>query len=182
LYSISRHPLSTAAALAGIRHITQALPRCYTHGDDVEARTELLVGAHLAGTALANVAMGLHHGVCHVLGGTAGVPHGVANSIILPHAMRFNLDATAPYLAQAAAAMGLEVQNRTAEAAGEAAAQYVYELVGQLGAPQRLREVGVKEADLPHLAQEVLRSKAVQSNPKPLTDAAQAERFLRTAW
>jgi lactaldehyde reductase len=64
----------------------------------------------------------------------------------------------------------------------EAAAQHVYELVAQLGLPQRLGEVGVKEADLPHLAETALKSAAVQNNPKPITEAAQAEAVFRAAW
>lgn len=181
VYSITRNPLSTAAALAGVRHISRALLRCHRQGDDVEARTEMLLGAHLAGASLATVAMGLHHGLCHVLGGTAGVPHGVANSIILPHAMRFNLDTTAPQLAQVALAMDIPPGQSDA-AMAEAAAQHVYELVAQLGLPQRLGEVGVKEADLPHLAETALKSAAVQNNPKPITEAAQAEAVFRAAW
>lgn len=182
VYSITRNPLSTAAALAGIRHITRALLRCHVTGDDIAARTEMLLGAHLAGTSLVTVAIGLHHGLCHVLGGTAGVPHGVANCIILPHAMRYNLAVTAPQLAQVAEAMGLETAGQSDEAAGEAAAQYVYDLVAQLGQVQRLREVGVKESDLPGLAEMALKSKAVQNNPKPITEAAQTEAVLRAAW
>jgi maleylacetate reductase len=181
LYSITRNPLSSAAALSGVRSITGALPRCYTHGDDLEARTELLLGAHLAGASLATVTMALHHGLCHVLGGTAGVPHGVANSIILPHAMRFNLDATAPQLAQVAQAMGVASSQSEAEAA-EIAARSVYNLISQLNLPQRLRDVGVAETDLPHLAELALKSSAVQSNPKPITGAAQIESVFRAAW
>jgi maleylacetate reductase len=180
LYSVTRNPLSSAAAREGVRCIARALPRCYAVGDDLEARTEMLVGAYLAGTALATVAMGLHHGLCHVLGGTAGVAHGVANSIMLPHAMRFNLDATAPQLALAAQAMGITSDDP--HAAAEEAIQRVYLLVGQLGLPQRLRDVGVAEADLPGLAQLALRSRAVQANPRPITDAAQVEAVLRAAW
>jgi alcohol dehydrogenase class IV len=85
-----------------VDHIYSALLRCYTHGDDLEARTEMLLAAHLAGFSLASVTMGLHHGLCHVLGGTANVPHGIANAIILPHAMYFNADVTAPQLLPAA--------------------------------------------------------------------------------
>jgi alcohol dehydrogenase len=156
--------------------------RSRPRGDDLAARAEMLIGAHLAGTALATVAMGLHHGICHVLGGTAGVPHGVANAIILPHAMRFNLDATAAHLAQAAEAMRLARQGQDDEVAATAAAEYVYNLVGQLGLPQRLRDAGVKESELPDLAQAVLKSQAVQNNPKPLTGATEAEALLRAAW
>lgn len=185
LYSITRNPLSTAAALGGIRGIMRALPRCCAAGDDLEARSEMLEGAFLAGSALAHVTMGLHHGLCHILGGTAGVPHGIANSIILPHAMRFNLDATSPQLAPAAEAMGIPLAGRSAEAAVEEATQRISDLVGQIGdgnLPQRLRDAGVQEADLPHLAQLAFQSRTVQNNPKPITHAAQVEEILRAAW
>jgi alcohol dehydrogenase class IV len=115
-----------------------------------------------------------------VLGGTAGVPHGIANGIMLPHAMRFNADATRPELAAVARAMGLAGDSE-AEAA-EKAVQRVYELISQIGLPQRLRDVGVAEAGLPLLAQLALKSQAVQNNPKPVTDAAQTEAVLRAAW
>jgi alcohol dehydrogenase len=182
VYSIARHPLSTAAALSGAHHISRALPRCYAAGDDLDARTEMLMGSHLAGFALSGVAMGLHHGLCHVLGGTAGVPHGVANAIVLPHAMRFNLDATAPQLAQVAAAMEIALDDRSAEAVAADAAQGVDDLVGRMNLPQRLRDAGVNEADLPRLAQLALQSRAVQSNPKPIRDAASIEALLRAMW
>lgn len=182
VYSISRNPLSSTAALSGIQSISRALPVCYRQGDDLSARTDMLLGAHLAGTSLATVAMGLHHGLCHVLGGSAGVPHGVANAIILPHAMRFNLDDCAPQLAQIAEAMGVTMPTQSNKSKAEAAIQAVEWLIGQIGLPQRLHEAGVKEADLPHLAQLALQSSAVQQNPKPLSAAAQAEAILRAAW
>jgi maleylacetate reductase len=182
LYSLTRNPLSTAAALGGLRAMMSALPRCCAAGDDLEARTEMLSGAYLAGTALAHVTMALHHGICHVLGGTAGVPHGVANSIILPHALRFNLEATAPQLAQAAEAMGVARAGQRAEAAAEAAIERIEQLIGELHLPRRLRDAGVQEADLRHLAAVALQSRAVQSNPRPVRDAAELEALLRAAW
>jgi alcohol dehydrogenase class IV len=186
LYSITRNPLSTSAALSGMRSIYTALPLCYADGNDLEARTEMLVGAFLAGSALSHVTMALHHGLCHILGGTAGVPHGVANSIILPHAMRFNLDATAIQLAQAAEVMGIGRDTSgpyiSDEAAAEEVVERIYEFIGQMKLPQHLRDVGVKEADLPYLAQLALQSRAVKSNPKPITDAVQIEALLQAAW
>jgi len=182
LYSITRNPLSTAAAQRAVQAIYSALPRCYESGNDLEARTEMLTGAFLAGTALAHVNMALHHGICHVLGGTAGVPHGVANSIILPHAMRFNLDVAVPELAQVAEAMGIVHAGQSAESAAEEAIRKIYELIGQMNLPQRLRDVGVQETDLPGLARVALRSRAIQSNPRAITDAAQIEEVLRAAW
>jgi maleylacetate reductase len=182
LYSVTRNPLSTAAAVSGVRSITRVLPRCYGAGDDLGARSEMLVGAYLAGSALAHVSMALHHGLCHVLGGTAGVAHGVANSIILPHAIRFNLDATAPLLAPAAEVMGIALAGRRAEDAVEEMAQRIYDLVGSMNLPQRLRDAGVRESDLPHLAQLAFQSRTVQNNPKPITSPAQVEEILLAAW
>lgn len=182
LYSITRNPPSTAVALSGVRAITSALPRCYETGDDLEARTEMLNGALLAGMALAHVSMALHHGLCHVLGGSAGVPHGIANGIILPHAMRFNLDATAALLAPAAEAMGIATTGRSTEEAVEEAIQTIYSLIGGMHLPQRLRDVGVRESDLPHLAQLALANRSVQNNPRPISNAAQLEAILRAAW
>jgi alcohol dehydrogenase class IV len=204
VYSITRNPLSTAAALQGIGYITRALPHAVASGDDLDARTELLLGAYLAATAISTAKIGLHHGLCHVLGGTAGVPHGIANSIMLPHVMRFNADVAASELAAVARVMGLQgaVQDGRAEIDSElaavarvmgltgggdiqsalGAAQAVYKLIGRIGLPQRLRDVGVAEADLPHLARTALKSQAVRNNPKPITDAAQTEAVLRAAW
>jgi alcohol dehydrogenase class IV len=142
----------------------------------------MLQGAYLAAVALAHVAKGLHHGICHVLGGTAGVPHGVANSIILPHALRFNLEATAAQLAQAAEAMGIPTAGRSERDAAEAAIEHIDQLIAQLHLPQHLREAGVKQDDLPRLAELALQSRAVQSNPKPVTEAAPLLELLQTAW
>lgn len=187
LYSMTRHPLSTAAALSGLRAITSALPRCYAAPRDLAARTEMLAGAHMAGASLASAAMALHHGVCHVLGGTAGVPHGIANSIILPQAMRFNADLLVPPPPAAAwgeltaAALGLPAA-ATPRAAAEAAADAVYDLIGRLGLPQHLRETAVREAELPRLAQLAFESRTVQNNPKPIAGVAEIEALLRAAW
>ena len=186
LYSITRNPLSTSDALSGIHSIYTALPLCYVDGNNLEARTEMLVGAFLAGSALSHVSMALHHGLCHILGGTAGVQHGFANSIILPHAMRFNIDVTATQLALAAEAMGVERRTATsslsAEVVAEKAVERIYTLIGQMNLPQHLSSVGVKEADIPKLAQLALQSRAVQSNPKQITDVSQIEAILQAAW
>jgi maleylacetate reductase len=180
VYSISRNPLATSAALQGISYITQARAHAVADGKDMEARTALLKGAYLAATAVSMAKIGLHHGLCHVLGGTAGVPHGIANGIMLPHAMRFNTDATASQLAGVARAMGIAGRNEVVLA--EKAAQAVYELIAEVGLPQRLRDVGVEEAALAHLARVALESRAVQNNPKPITNTAQTEAVFRAAW
>lgn len=184
LYSIKRNPLSTAAAVNGVRHIANALLRCYQNGNDLDARTEMLLGSHLAGLSLASVTMGLHHGLCHVLGGSAGVPHGIANSIILPHAIRFNADAVAPELFPAAEVMGIPVNGVRPIVVMEAMVQKIFHLIGEMNLPGRLREAGaaLREPDLPGLAQLAFENRTVQNNPKPITDVSQIEKLLNDAW
>ncbi|MDE3229510.1 MAG: iron-containing alcohol dehydrogenase, partial [Chloroflexota bacterium] len=176
LYSPARNPLATAAALGGLRMLARALPTCVVDGADVAAHCEALAGAWLAGTALAHVTMCLHHGICHVLGGSAGLAHGDANGVMLPHVMRFNLEAVAPLLAPAAVALG------GAEPDAAEAVRLVAELTKRLGLPQRLRDLGVAEERLPELARIAFENRTVRNNPKPITSVAQIEELLRTAW
>jgi maleylacetate reductase len=182
LYSIKRNPLSSAAATAGVSHISANLLRCYQHPDDLQARSAMLTGSHLAGLSLASVAMGLHHGLCHVLGGTANVPHGIANSIILPHAIRFNADTTAAQLLPAAQAMGISTNGHPPVEAVQVAARQIYELARGMNLPQRLRDAGVQQDDLPRIARLAFQNHTVQNNPKPITSASQIEELLKEAW
>lgn len=182
LYSKMRNPLSSAAALEGARHINNALFDCYQDGTNLGARAEMLLGSHLAGLSLASVSMGLHHGICHVLGGSAGVPHGIVNAIILPHAIRFNADATAPQLIPAAEAMKVPVNGISPKGIIEALTQKIFELIHSMNLPQRLRDAGVSESDLTTLAGLAFQNRTVQNNPKPITDVIQLETLLREAW
>jgi len=182
VYSKTRNALSTSAALQGIKYIKQSLLRCHQDGHDLQARTEMQLGAHLAGSSLATVSMGLHHGTCHVLGGTAGMPHGIANCIVLPHAIHFNAGAVAAHLALAAEAMGIQRAGLDDEALAMALADQVAVLLGQLGMPQRLRDAGVEERLLPRLAEDMLKSEAVRNNPKPVTSTDQTLPYLEAMW
>ena len=182
LYSKTRNPLSTAAAIDGTCHIGHALLECYRDGKNVEVRAEMLLGSHLAGLSLASVSMGLHHGLCHVLGGTANIAHGVANAIILPHAIKFNADTTAPQLIPAAEALNVPLHGSSPMERIEALGRYISELVARMNLPQRLREAGVGESDLHRLAEIAFQNRTVQNNPKPITDVTQLESLLREAW
>ena len=92
VYSPRRTPEAEAIALAGIRRLARALPAVVDDPDDVDARTDALAGAALAGRSLENATMGVHHGLAQLVGGRTGIPHGLANAVILAHAMRFNAD------------------------------------------------------------------------------------------
>lgn len=182
LYSTTRNPLASSAAIGGLRAISHALPHCYAHGDDIEARDEMLCGAFLAGTALAHVAMGLHHGVCHVIGGASGVAHGDANSVMLPHVMRFKPEIIAPQLAEAAVAMGIPSAGQSDEALASAAARQVADWVAVMALPARLRDIGIQEEQLAELARMAFASRTVQNDPRPIADLAEMETLLRDAW
>jgi len=182
LYSRTRNSISTAAAIDGVRHIHNSLLTCYQDGENIDARTEMFLGSHLAGLSLASVSMGLHHGLCHVLGGSANIPHGIANAIVLPHAIRFNADTTASELIPAAEAMDVSENGTSPQGVIEALAQKIYELIGRMNLPQRLRDVGVSESSLSNLAQIAFQNKTIQNNPKPIMDVMQLEGLLREAW
>ena len=181
VYSKTRNPLSTAAALRGIYHIRRALLRCHQDGKDMAARTEMQLGSHLAGASLATVSMGIHHGTGHVLGGTAGVPHGIANCIVLPHAIRFNADTVAAELAMSAEAMGISRDGRGDNEMAFELADEVENLIGRLGMPRRLRDVGVEKSALPQLAESMLENRAVGNNPKAITSIS-ALPYLEKMW
>lgn len=182
VYSATRNPLSTATALLGIRNITNSLVTCFEEPENLDARTEMFIGAHMGGTCLATVVMGVHHGTCHVLGGTAGVPHGVANSIILPHAIRYNADQLGDLIALAGEAMGIERGEKSDEEMALATADAVYDLVSKLNVPQRIRDADVPESLLPKLAENMLISKSVKNNPKPVATIEDAMSILQAAW
>jgi lactaldehyde reductase len=144
----------------------------------------MLLGSHLAGLSLASVTMGLHHGLCHVLGGTANIPHGIANSIILPHAIRFNADVTAIQLLPVAAEMEIPVNGIKPVVAIEAMVQKLFHYIGQMHLPQHLRDAGagLQLSDLPRLAEIAFQNRTVQNNPKRITNELQIAQLLRDAW
>jgi maleylacetate reductase len=182
VYSRTRNPLSTGAALQGIRYIDNSLVRCYADGNDMQARIEMLAGAHLGGVSLATVEMGLHHGTGHVLGGTAGIPHGVANCVVLPHAVRFNAKGSASHLAGVADALNIQRNGLSDYELSLKTADYLCELISTLRQPQRLRDAGVDRKMLPRLAENMLKSGAVKNNPTPLTSEDAALEFLESMW
>ena len=108
--------------------------------------------------------------------------HGGANAILLPHTMRFNLDASAQRQALIAEAMGLNTTGMSPEDAGLAASDAVYQLCRQLNMPSTLREVGVPEEGLELIASATLHDRSLATNPKPVSDAGPIMSVLRDAW
>ncbi len=176
-YAPGVNPVVPPVALEGIHRIARSLPLCVANGDDIEAREDLLTGAYLAAFSIANAIMGLHHGLCHVLGGRTGVAHGVLNAIMLPHVMRFNADAVPD--AMTAIARAMDAGARTID--GDAAAREAAALVGSLPVPRRLRDAGVPADVLEPIAREAAASSTAKSNPKSVRESDVLE-LLRGAW
>ncbi|MHB8669995.1 MAG: iron-containing alcohol dehydrogenase family protein [Acidimicrobiales bacterium] len=160
-YSPSRSPEAEAVALAGVARIAEALPAVVAAPEDLAARSAMLAGAVLGGRALLNASMGVHHGLSQILGGRTGIPHGLANAVVLPHAMRFNQQAVPEEMARIGAALG--------DASDPAGA--VAELVSRLGLPRRLSECGVTEEDLAAVARLAEANGSVAANPRPVGEA-----------
>src|SRR5215472_13139450 len=108
LYAPDGNPIVSLMAAEGIRAIARALPIIVADGGNLEARGDALYGAWLAGTALGATTMGLHHKLCHTLGGSFNLPHAKVHTIILPHATAYNREAAPNAMRTIAAMLGAE--------------------------------------------------------------------------
>ena len=144
LYSRVRNPICDGIALHAIRLLAEAIPAMVAAPDDIEIRARVLVGAHLSGMVIANSRVGIHHAICHSLGSIGGLAHGVANSIMLPHAVAFNADIAAAQLAPVADALGVGGRALSAREATERAIEGIVALQCNARVPRRLREVGTR--------------------------------------
>lgn len=163
LYAADRNPVSQWMAREGIAALARALPVIAGSAPSTvalrdalrEARSDALYGAWLCGAVLGSVTVGLHHKLCHTLGGTLNLPHAEVHTVVLPHALAYNAPA-AP-----------EAMDAIAQALGAAQGpRGVFDLTARLGAPTSLRELGMSAGDIEHIAALALRDQ--YPNPRPL--------------
>jgi len=169
--SQQRNPISDAAALHAIRLIRTHLPRAVENGRDLAARGQMQIAALLAGWAFSNAMVGLVHAMAHSLGAVCGIPHGLANGLILPHVMQYNLSDVPGLLADIGAALGLSVEGRDDGSAGEAAVGAMSAFVQEIGLSRRLRDLGVDQEALRQCAELSLSDGSIIYNPKIVVDA-----------
>jgi len=167
MYAAGVSPIATAAAADAISSLSGALPIIVMKPADADARALALRGAHLAGIALELATMGLHHKVCHVLGGTFGLPHAETHAVLLPHVVAFNAQAAPDALARVAAALG------TPEAESG-----LRDLNARLRLPGSLTQLGFKASDIDRAAELV--SAATYPNPR-VVSAADVRAILTAA-
>ena len=155
LYAVDSNPIMDLMAKEGIAALGRALPAIKKEAGDMQARSDALYGAWLCGTVLGNVGMALHHKLCHTLGGSFNLPHAETHTIVLPHALAYNAAAAPDAMHMIAAALG-----------GGSAAQAVFDLAKNNGAPVALKDIGMKEADLDRACDIAMQNQ--YPNPQPL--------------
>jgi alcohol dehydrogenase class IV len=169
LHSEMHEPICDGLALHGIRLISEYLPRAVKDGEDVEARTYMLIAANMGGISFANAFVGIIHAMAHALGGRFGTPHGVANTVFLPHGMEFNLryqeEGIPGTYKRVAEAMGLDVVAVDEMEAAKMAIDRIIEFTAEIDLPQRLSELDVPEEGLEGAAEDAMLDGSMFNNP-----------------
>lgn len=181
LYSRLRNHVSEGLALQGIRLFARYLPEMARAPDSVDARAGVLMAAHLSGMVISNARVGIHHAVCHCLGARGKLPHGVANSIMLPHALAYNLEEATAALALMAQAMGCEARGNERDLA-LAGIEAVRVLQRAAQVPTRLRDTSLDKALLPSIAADTLLDRGNFFNPRRTETDAPILSLLEKAW
>jgi alcohol dehydrogenase class IV len=169
MWAAQANPASTALAVEGIRLMIAGLPAVREDGTDRAGREQCLVGAYLSGAAFAGAGSGLHHKICHILGGAFDLPHAATHSVLLPHVLAFNAPAAPAVLARLTQAFG---------AADPVAA--LADLIRRLGAPTALRELGMPEEGVDAVVEQVVAA-VPSGNPRPVSAEA-IRALLADAW
>ncbi|GAA1140326.1 maleylacetate reductase [Nesterenkonia lutea] len=178
LWAPGADPINEVLAVEAMRALSQGLVQFTAnpgadpgadHGADADGLQQLQQGAYLAGAAFASAGSGLHHRICHVLGGTYNLPHAQTHAVVLPHVLAFNLEAAPAAGARIAAALG-----------GADALHGLMQLGARVDAPRALKDLGMLERDLEAAAHRI-HAVVPPSNPRSM-DRRDAARLLRAAW
>ncbi|MGG3195373.1 iron-containing alcohol dehydrogenase [Priestia aryabhattai] len=162
--------LTDGSALQAIKLISRSLRKAVYNGKDLKAREDMAMGSLLAGISLGNAGVGAVHALAYPLGGKFKVPHGVANSLLLPFVMKYNAVADLVKFAEVAKAMGENVEGLSLREAADRAVQALAQLSKDVGIPSSLKEVGVTASDISDLAEEASKiDRLLNNNPRWLT-------------
>lgn len=178
--STAATPITDGCAIKAISLISEHLRDAVADGKNLSAREGMAYAQFLAGMAFNNASLGYVHAMAHQLGGFYDLPHGVCNAVLLPHVEAFNASVSAERLRDVAAAMGVDVTRMDAEAGAEAALDAIRKLSSDIGIPSGLAELGMKEADIPVLAENALADACGFTNPRQ-ADQGEIEAIFRAA-
>ena len=158
--------LSDMFEIEAIRMISRYLPIAVNEPTNPEGRNGMAVAQYVAGMAFSNVGLGLVHGMAHPLGALFDIPHGVANALLLPSIMEYNMPKCIDKYGKIAEAMGVDTNGMTKEEAAQAACDAVRALAVKVGIPQHLSEINITEADIPALAAQAIEDVCTPGNPR----------------
>ncbi|MHA3704218.1 maleylacetate reductase [Jatrophihabitans sp. YIM 134969] len=162
-------PINRALGLEALRALRAGLSAVVADPTGLAGRELCQYGCHLAGVAFTSAGSGLHHKICHALGGTFGLPHAETHAVVIRHVLAFNAPAAPDQAAALAGALGVPD-----------AVTGLGAWCDDLGAPRSLAELGFTEAAIPR-AVELILPAVPDSNPRPV-DAAALTQLLHDAW
>ena len=153
--------------LKAIEIISRSLRKAVEN--DPQGREDMALGQYIAGMGFSNVGLGVVHGMAHPLGAFYDTPHGIANAVLLPYVMEYNAEYTGEKFKYIAEAMGVDTTNMCQAEYRAAAVNAVKQLSKDVGIPEKLHEIGVKEEDLQALSESAFADVCTGGNPRPCT-------------
>lgn len=178
--SIGGYPPAEALALYGIRMISRSLRTAVQDGQNLKAREDMLVASMMAGTAFSLNGLGACHAMAHQLSAFFDTPHGLANAILLPRVMKFNIPACPQKFADIAEAMGADIRGLSVQQAAEKALELVEQLSADVGVPKYLDDAGATKDQIPALVERAMVDNPITTNPRPATPADIEKLFLES--
>ncbi|QDQ88457.1 L-threonine dehydrogenase [Alcaligenaceae bacterium SJ-26] len=179
--STAATPITDACAVKAVTLIARNLRAAVNNGNDLVARENMAYAQFLAGMAFNNASLGYVHAMAHQLGGFYNLPHGVCNAVLLPHVEEYNLATAAGRLRDIAQHMDEDVLGLSDEAGARVCIAAIRRLAADVGIPPSLTDLGVKDADIPTLAQNALKDACALTNPRQAETQAEVEQIFRAA-
>ena len=172
--------LTDTLNLKAIELIARSLRKAVEN--DPDGRFDMSIGQYMTGMAFSNCGLGIVHSMAHQLGGVYDTPHGIANAVLLPYVMKYNAPYTGEKFREIARVMGVQgVDEMSQDEYRQAAIDAVIQLSKDVGIPQTLHEIGVKEEDIPRLSEAALADGCTPGNPRP-TSVEEIAEIYRTAF
>ncbi len=171
--STQAHAISEMYSLEAIDLISRNLPAAFANGNNLEARAAMLLGSLLGGKALATAGVGLVHAMAYPMGGMFGIAHGLANAVLLPFVIEYNLIGNREKFATLATVLGKKTKGLSVKEAAESCVDALFELNAAVGIPDTLAELEIPLDAIPEMAKIALTvTRPVANNPRQpsLTD------------
>ncbi|CAN7440959.1 iron-containing alcohol dehydrogenase [Peribacillus frigoritolerans] len=174
-------PISDALAYRAIELIAKNLPLAVQQGSNLEARSNMLMGSLLAGMSFSNAGTAAAHALAYPIGGLVKSPHGEVTGLLLPYVMEYNAAVETEKMVRISQAFNVNSDGLSDKEAALTASKAVLTLLGEIGLPTKLREIGIKEEDIPEIAEKTLQiDRLIRNNPRVPTQHS-LEELLRNA-